>query len=133
VEPEVQPRLGQSPRPEPVPKEIAQHEVAYYKSKSNQYGVPLDNRATFTKLDWTIWSATLADNNADFRALADPVYRFAHDTPDRVPLTDWYETESAKHRQFRARPVVGGVFIKMLADESVWRKWAGAAQSTATP
>jgi len=115
------------------PNEIAQHEVAYYKSKSNQYGVPLDNRATFTKLDWTIWSATLADNNADFRALADPVYRFAHDTPDRVPLTDWYETESAKHRQFRARPVVGGVFIKMLADESVWRKWAGAAQSTATP
>jgi len=112
------------------PKEVAQREVAYYKTKSNQYGVPLDNRATFTKLDWTIWSATLADNDVDFRALVDPVYFFAHDTPDRVPLTDWYETQSAKYRQFRARPVVGGVFVKMLADESVWRKWAAASQST---
>ena len=24
-----------------------------------------------------------------------------------------------------ARPVIGGVFIKMLSDRAVWSKWAG--------
>jgi hypothetical protein len=106
------------------PKEVIEREVAYYKSKSNKYGPPLDSRATFTKLDWTIWSACLADKQEDFRAIADPVHRFARETADMVPLTDWYETESGKHRQFRARPVVGGVFMKMLCDPQVWNKWA---------
>jgi hypothetical protein len=27
----------------------------------------------------------------------------------------------------QARPVVGGVLIKMLADPAMWKKWAGRA------
>ena len=54
-----------------------------------------------------------------------PVYEFLNDTPHRVPMTDWYMTTDARSRRgFQARPVVGGVFIKMLSDPAAWKKWS---------
>jgi Domain of unknown function (DUF4965)/Domain of unknown function (DUF5127)/Domain of unknown function (DUF1793)/Domain of unknown function (DUF4964) len=110
------------------PGEIATQEIAFYKTRLNPFGLPLDNRATYTKLDWTIWSATLATNPADFQTIVHPVFRFLNETPDRVPMTDWYDTVSAHKVGFQARSVVGGVFIKMLADDQLWQKWAARAQ-----
>ena len=63
-----------------------------------------------------------------FDTLASPVYRFANETPDRVPLTDWYWTHNGKRRGFQARSVVGGVFIKMLADRAIWNRRASRAR-----
>ncbi|MDE3188062.1 MAG: DUF4965 domain-containing protein [Acidobacteriota bacterium] len=110
------------------PGEIARREVAFYKKRLNPFGLPLDNRATYTKLDWTIWSATLANDPADFKALVHPVFTFLNQTPDRVPMTDWYDTVTAHEVGFQARSVVGGVYIKMLAEPQMWSKWAGRAE-----
>jgi hypothetical protein len=116
------------------PPEIADKEVAFYMSHLNAFGLPLDNRASYTKLDWTVWSATLARNPEDFKAIIHPVFQFLDRTSDRVPMTDWYDTISARQVAFQARSVVGGVYIKMLADPQVWSKWAGRAQkATVTP
>jgi hypothetical protein len=109
------------------PTEIATRETAFYKTHLNAYGLPLDNRATYTKLDWTVWSATMASNPADFQAIVHPIFVFLGKTPDRVPMTDWYDTVTAKQVGFQARSVVGGVYIKMLADPALWAKWAGRA------
>jgi hypothetical protein len=106
------------------PPEVARKEIAFYKTKQKAYGLPLDNREDYTKLDWILWTATLADNPEDFHAFVDPAYRFANESPSRVPLTDWYWTTDGTKRGFQARSVVGGVFIKMLADDLIWKKWA---------
>jgi glutaminase A-like protein/uncharacterized protein DUF5127/uncharacterized protein DUF4964 len=109
--------------------EIAQREVAFYKTHLNPFGLPLDNRAAYTKLDWTIWSATLASSPDDFNALVSPIFHFLDKTPERIPMTDWYDTISAKHPGFQARSVVGGVYIKMLADPQMWGKWASRSNA----
>ena len=106
------------------PPEIARQEMAFYLTKQNKYGLPLDNRRDYTKLDWLVWTGTLADSQADFEAIVNPAYRWADQTMSRVPLTDWYSTLTGKQRGFQARSVVGGVFIKMLSDRPIWEKWA---------
>jgi len=102
---------------------IAQQEMAYYRKIQKPFGLPLDNRTNYTKLDWIFWSACITGERADFEALTDPVFRFLNETPDRVPMTDWYWTHNARHRGFQARPVVGGVFIRMLENRRLWQKW----------
>lgn len=106
------------------PAEVARKEMDYYKKMQNQYGLPLDNRKNYTKLDWITWTATLTQDRADFEALVNPLYAYLNAAPDRAPMSDWYETKNAKKVGFTARPVVGGVFIPLLYDHEVWSKWA---------
>jgi hypothetical protein len=115
------------------PKKVRETELAYYLTKLNTYGLPLDSRADYTKLDWSIWTATLASDPKQFDALLEPIYKWTNETPDRVPLSDWYDTKTGKHISFQARSVVGGVFIKALADPKVvakWNKFAGNADAS---
>lgn len=108
------------------PPEIARKEIAFYLTKQNVYGLPLDNRRDYTKLDWILWTATLAENRADFDKLVAPAWKFANESQSRVPLTDWYDTVTGKQQGFQARSVVGGLFIKLLEDPAMWNRWSKA-------
>jgi hypothetical protein len=111
--------------------QIIEQETAFYLKHQNTFGLPLDNRKTYTKLDWTVWTATLSGKQEDFVALTDQLYKYMTESPSRVPLSDWFETTDGKQVGFQARSVVGGVYIKMLDDPAMWKKWAQAALPSA--
>ena len=106
------------------PPSVAQMEVAHYKKVLQRYGLPLDSRTHLTKTDWSVWSATLAENQADFEAIVSPAYDYLTATTVRDPIADSYKTDNIRSGGMHARPVVGGFFIKMLGDRALWYKWA---------
>lgn len=99
------------------PESVAKTEIAYYLTKQNKYGLPLDSRMNYTKSDWIIWTATLADDIHTFKKFIIPLHKFMDETTDRVPMSDWYNTDSKTYVGFKARSVVGGYYIKMLNDK----------------
>jgi len=106
------------------PRSLSEQEIRFYLQHQNAFGLPLDNRKTYTKLDWVTWTATLATRRQDFDALIDPLYRYMTESPSRVPLSDWFETTNGAQVGFQARSVVGGVYIRMLTFPEIWRNWS---------
>ncbi len=115
------------------PAKVRQTEIAFYLQRLNKYGLPLDNRADYTKLDWEIWTATLADKSQPgapdaFATLIAPIRGWINEGPTRVPLTDWYDTRTGVQKGFQARSVVGGVYIKALSDKDLAARWRNRAE-----
>ncbi len=105
------------------PQLVKHREIAYYLTKFNRYGLPLDVRTQMTKTDWSIWSATLAQNPAHFKLFMNHIYHWLNQTTDRVPLADYYNTLTGTDGM-HARPVMGAAFIKFMATPAMWHKWA---------
>ena len=102
---------------------MRQTELAFYEKHFNHFGLPLDERKTYTKLDWEVWTATLSDSTEQFQRFIAPISTWVNETPARVPLTDWYDTIDGKQMGFQARSVIGGIYIKALADPEIANKW----------
>jgi hypothetical protein len=102
-------------------EDVAKREVAWYLSRREKYGVPLDSRANYAKSDWQAWAAALASRREDFIRLIEPLWDFANETPDRVPFSDWYDTVTARQINFQHRSVVGGLFIQLLKERHAVR------------
>ena len=109
------------------PESIGDAEIAWYLKVQNKYGLPVDNRTDTSLIDWAMWSIAPARQQEDFEALVEPLFRYANETPKRVPLSDWFKTTDATQAGFQARPVVGGIFIRLLAEPSAWSRWAKQA------
>ena len=96
---------------------IAKIETDYYRAHANAYGTPMDPRHGYVKADWLSWVASMAPDDAGWRELFEPIFTYLNTTESREPFTDLYDTVTAKQTfavSFVARPVVGGLFAKML-------------------
>ncbi len=99
------------------PKQVQEREIKYYLTKQNTWGLPLDSREKYTKSDWICWTAAMADDTETFLKFTDPLWKWVNETTDRVPLCDWYYTDSRHMRGFRARSVIGGHWMRVLMDK----------------
>ncbi|KAL1606198.1 hypothetical protein SLS60_003599 [Paraconiothyrium brasiliense] len=100
-----------------VPQHIYDAQSAFYLTIANTYGVDLDTRnAGWTKGDWEIFSAAIA--GAETRDMFISKYaRWVGETSSANPFSDLYLTDSGEQVpgiNFRARPVVGGVFALLV-------------------
>lgn len=95
------------------PQSVFDTECAFYQEKLTFYGIPLDERHDYTKADWLMFTAAMC-NDEQFMAITDRLYRFATETTDRVPLTDWYDASTGRRQGFQGRAVVGGLLSRML-------------------
>ncbi len=96
------------------PEAEHRRELAVYRAKVELYGCPLDDRSTLTKPEWMLWAASLADDPALFSDFTDRILRYANETPNRVPLSDLYFTDTGRKIGFQARSVLGGLFIGLM-------------------
>jgi len=113
------------------PADALRKEMEFYRRTMDRFGLALDNRKPYAKIDWTVWTATLTGARADFEAILGPAYDYLHTTVDRSPINDLYWTKTGREAGMHARPVVGAFFIKPLYEPAVWRKWAGRDQTKA--
>ena len=106
------------------PEEVLRKEMAFYRRSLNRFGLPLDNRKDYAKIDWTIWTATLTGSREDFEALVGPAYEYLYLTTDRVPINDLYWTSAGREVGMHARPVVGAFFLPAMRDRALLAKWS---------
>ena len=115
-----------------MPREVIQSEFASYRKHIDAYGMPLDSRMPYTKSDWLVWTATLANEREDFEDYIAPLWLFFNESPSRVPMTDWYYTVTGEHKiytsrseavqkSFRNRTVQGGLYIKLLEYKGIMK------------
>ena len=97
-----------------LPDDFYKAEIERYKKEALPYGVPLDTREKYTKSDWLIWAACLADNKKDFEFFATLLWNAYNTMRTRVPMTDWYYADTSEMVGFRHRTVQGGLFIKLM-------------------
>ena len=54
------------------PAAALRKEMDFYRTKQNDFGLPLDSRKDYTKLDWTLWTATLTQDRGRLRRVVGP-------------------------------------------------------------
>lgn len=98
------------------PADVAKLESDYYMSKILDFGIPLDSRSHLTKSDWTSWIAAFNGDPQQQNTIFGKLYKFANESPDRVPFSDFYDAGTGHVLGFRARPVMGGLFVRALLE-----------------
>ena len=99
------------------PNGAMERDMKYYLTKQNKYGLPLDVRRDYTKSDWIMWTAAMAKDKKTFLKFVDPLYKYINETESRVPISDWHDTKTGIMTGFKARSVIGGYWMKVLADK----------------
>ncbi|KAI1262180.1 DUF1793-domain-containing protein [Xylariaceae sp. FL1019] len=103
-----------------IPDSVYQMQSDWYHNVLQKYGLPLDNRALYTKSDWEFFAAAITSKSVRTEILQH-VATWVNETTSDRPFTDLYETEGRGERtghNFKARPVVGGHFAFLALERA---------------
>lgn len=94
--------------------ETYSHEIETYKTKIQKYGLPLDCRKDYGKLDWMAWTTVMTEDREYTDLIYKTIFDYISESPDRVPVSDFYYTTSGRVVNFQNRSVVGALFINIM-------------------
>lgn len=103
-----------------LPEDFYRREISSYIARMEKYGLPLDSRAPYSKSDWIMWVAAMA-NDKEFPQFVAPLARYLRESDSRVPFSDYYDAETGRYEKFVARSVQGGLFMPLLLER--WKKF----------
>lgn len=95
-----------------IPQEIYDMQSDFYLKTQKEYGVILDTRNVWTKVDWELFAAAVAKPDTQNMFIS-KIARWINETPTWRAFTDLYDVNTGGYPgglQFTARPVVGGTF-----------------------
>ena len=94
---------------------IAKTEVAYYLTRMNPYGIPLDSRCDYTKSDWEMWTVVLDDNEEYRKQIIHTMWKaLCQPGPQSCRSRTGITRKRQKQKCFQNRTVQGGLFILLL-------------------
>eukprot|EP00118_Oscarella_pearsei_P025892 m.308983 g.308983 ORF g.308983 m.308983 type:complete len:735 (+) comp45228_c0_seq1:771-2975(+) len=97
------------------PEEVFDKEINEYQRHLKQYGWPLDNRNSWANLGWNGWVNALTNQSVHYELL-NHLVNWIQQTPQRVPMTDFYDAENGTQYHFQARAQVGALYAKLLLE-----------------
>jgi len=118
-----------------IPQSLYDMQSDWYPTTSQIFGIPLDNRHSYTKSDWEMWTAATCSPQTR-RLFVNALGYWLNQTDTDRPFTDLYETidtgsypASPSPIYFNARPVVGGHYslLSLLRRDQI----GGGANPTA--
>ncbi|KLU86452.1 glutaminase GtaA [Magnaporthiopsis poae ATCC 64411] len=96
-----------------VPQAVYDMQSTFYRSVQLEFGVALDTRHTWTKSDWEMFAAAVADQETKTMFISKVRKWIDATTTDRA-MTDLYDASTGRYPEggptFVARPVMGGLF-----------------------
>lgn len=118
-----------------IPQSLYDMQSDWYPTTSQIFGIPLDNRHSYTKSDWEMWTAATCSPQTR-RLFVNALGYWLNQTDTDRPFTDLYETidtgsypASPSPIYFIARPVAGGHYslLSLLRRDQI----GGGANPTA--
>ena len=64
-----------------------------------------------------MWTAAMSKDKQTFLKFVAPLYDYINETGSRVPTSDWYDTKTGLMIGFKARSVIAGHWMRVLADK----------------
>lgn len=96
------------------PTVIYEQQDAWYSKVIQRYGIPLDSRHLYTKLDWQLFVASFSSSSLSNKIYSS-VAKWINETTIYKPLIDLYETIEGVNaiNMFTNRPVVGAAYAHL--------------------
>lgn len=91
-----------------VPSQVYSAQEAWYKGRTNRFGIGINAGAAWTISVWETWMASVVKDRDFAKLMINNLVDFFSFGSSKIPMPDWFETVHGEVHDYRARPEVGG-------------------------